>query len=203
MSLEELTRKKYGENFEVVDDIEDLDLTNIGSIQHLDELDKKYLEQFIIVKRLVMSNIGLQSLTNWPSIPSLENLDLSYNALSNGVQNIVFNTPNIRSLSLQGNKFTDTESFKCLKVLKKLEVLNVENNPLATIENYRSQIFKEVPNLNLVDGFDENGNEYLDSYDGSNYEEEDCWSNEKEREKTVSEGSSIVAKLGASDSEIE
>ena len=46
-----------------------------------------------------------------------------------------------------------------LKELKHLERLDLEDTPLSELEDYREKVFLILPQLNIVDGYDKEGNE--------------------------------------------
>lgn len=46
-----------------------------------------------------------------------------------------------------------------LKELKHLERLDLEDTPLSELEDYREKVFTILPQLNIVDGYDKEGNE--------------------------------------------
>lgn len=48
----------------------------------LSVLDKEYLERFTSLKHLSLADTNLKSVRNMPLLPSLEDLDLSNNAIS-------------------------------------------------------------------------------------------------------------------------
>lgn len=50
-----------------------------------------------------------------------------------------------------------------LKNFKHLKYLDLFNNEATTIDNYREKIFKMIPSLKYLDGYDENDKEVEDS----------------------------------------
>ena len=114
------------------------------------------------LKELRMTGRGMKSLDHFPKLLELEELDLSDNALENGLEALIDSTPKIAILDLTGNKFSDIESLKPLEKLENLVNLSVFDCPLTTNESYRSQIYELLPNLVVLDGFDKN-NEQIKS----------------------------------------
>ena len=108
------------------------------------------------LKELRMAGRSMKSFDNFPQHLELEELDLSDNALENGLEALIDSTPKITTLDLTGNKFSDVESLKPLEKLEKLVNLSVFDCPLTTNESYRSQIYELLPNLVVLDGFDKN-----------------------------------------------
>lgn len=68
-------------------------------------------------------------------------------------------SPNLSSLNLSGNKIKDFDDLKPLASLEKLEILDLFNNEVTSVENYRKNVFRLIPSLKYLDGFDEDDNE--------------------------------------------
>lgn len=77
------------------------------------------------------------------------------------------------SLNLSGNKIKDFEELKPLSSLEKLEVLDLFNNDVTSSDDYRIQVFKLLPSLNYLDGFDKDDNEAPTDDDDGNVNEEE------------------------------
>ncbi len=71
MALEAKLRDKYGEELNNVDDVEELILDEIITLEKLSEKDKQFLERFKSLAFLSMNLLGLTSLENLPNIPTL------------------------------------------------------------------------------------------------------------------------------------
>ena len=71
MSLENSLKKKYKEQLEKVDDVEELILDEFINTNQIAESDKVYLERFIGLSILSMNYLGLTSVENFPEIPFL------------------------------------------------------------------------------------------------------------------------------------
>ena len=71
MSLEAKLKEKYKEELDVVDDIEELILDELITIDKISESDKKYIERFSGLTCLSMNMLGLTSVENMPKIPSV------------------------------------------------------------------------------------------------------------------------------------
>lgn len=161
MSLKNLLIEHYGEDLSTSDDIEELDLTNIGSISNLTELDKEYLEKFEGLSSLCMAKLGLESLNNFPKLNSVFLLNLNMNKLKTGLKDIVKFMPNISELELEYNKFKDISELECLRELKELTSITLHGNPIAKIPNYREAIFKLLPNVMTVDEYCKDGKDNI------------------------------------------
>lgn len=71
MSLEAKLKAKYKEQLDLVDDVEELTLDELATINKISTSDKQYLERFTGLSILSMNYLGLTSLANMPVIPSL------------------------------------------------------------------------------------------------------------------------------------
>lgn len=71
MALEEKLKAKYKEELDNVDDVEELLLDEIASIDKLTEKDKLFLERFKSLSFLSMNLLNLTSLANMPNIGTL------------------------------------------------------------------------------------------------------------------------------------
>ncbi|XP_014245483.1 acidic leucine-rich nuclear phosphoprotein 32 family member A-like [Cimex lectularius] len=141
-------------------------------------------DEFTNLKSLSLINVGLTSLKGFPKLPNLQKLELSDNRISNGL-NLLQTSPKLIYLNLSGNKITDLETLEPLKEFEHLKSLVLFNNDVTTIENYREQLFKLLPCLKYLDGFDAREQEAEDSeQEGNSLNgiEEDSESEEEEDE---------------------
>uniref|UniRef100_A0A182J9X9 U2A'/phosphoprotein 32 family A C-terminal domain-containing protein n=1 Tax=Anopheles atroparvus TaxID=41427 RepID=A0A182J9X9_ANOAO len=110
-------------------------------------------ESFTALETLSLINVGLVSLKNFPKLSNLRKLELSDNRISNGLSNLT-GSPKLTHLNLSGNRIKDFEELQPLKDLQNLEVLDLFNNQVTLIDNYRDKIFQLIPSLTYLDGFD-------------------------------------------------
>lgn len=68
-------------------------------------------------------------------------------------------SPKLTIVNLSGNKIKDFDELKSLSSLEKLEVLDLFNNEVTSAENYRHNVFRLIPSLKFLDGFDKDDNE--------------------------------------------
>lgn len=63
---------------------------------------------------------------------------------------------------------------KPLATLEKLETLDLFNNDVTSTENYRNNVFRLIPSLKFLDGFDKEDNEAMtDEDDEANGNDDD------------------------------
>lgn len=68
--------------------------------------------------------------------------------------NLLATSPKLTHLNLSGNKIKDLDTLQHLKDFKYLKNLDLFNNEATSIENYREKIFKLIPSLKYLDGYD-------------------------------------------------
>ncbi|CAH1173642.1 unnamed protein product [Phaedon cochleariae] len=167
-------------------------------------------DEFTNLQSLSLINVGLTSLKGFPKLPNLRKLELSDNRIPKGL-GFLESCPKLTHLNLSGNKIKDLDTLEPLKNLKHLKNVDLFNNEATTLENYREQVFKMIPNLKYLDGFDEqdgeaeedsdadeevNGNDD-DSEEDEEEGDEDGDGGEEEDEEGSSEGEEEDVGLGA------
>ncbi|KPU76536.1 uncharacterized protein Dana_GF13217, isoform C [Drosophila ananassae] len=115
-------------------------------------------DEYTALESLSLINVGLTTLKGFPKLPNLKKLELSDNRISSGL-NYLTTSPKLQYLNLSGNKIKDLETLKPLEEFKNLAVLDLFNNDATQVENYREKIFKMLPSLSFLDGFDCNDEE--------------------------------------------
>ncbi|XP_075186407.1 acidic leucine-rich nuclear phosphoprotein 32 family member E isoform X2 [Anomaloglossus baeobatrachus] len=125
-------------------------------------------ESFKELEFLSMANVELSSLAKLPQLAKLRKLELSDNSISGGLEVLAERCPNITYLNLSGNKIKDLSTVEALTNLKNLKSLDLFNCELTNLEDYRDKIFRKLPQITYLDGFDQEDNEAPDS------EEEDA-----------------------------
>lgn len=136
-------------------------------------------DKFTALESLSLINVGLVTLKNFPALPALKRLELSDNRISNGLNHIT-NCTALTNLNLSGNRIKELDDIRPLAALPKLEVLDLFNNDITSIERYREKMFEILPNLKYLDGFDKNdveapsgSDEEENGNDSEDYEDED------------------------------
>ncbi|EDV54991.1 acidic leucine-rich nuclear phosphoprotein 32 family member A [Drosophila erecta] len=136
-----------------VNQITELNLDNCRSTSIVGLTD-----EYTSLESLSLINVGLTTLKGFPKLPNLKKLELSDNRISSGL-NYLTTSPKLQYLNLSGNKIKDLETLKPLEEFKNLVVLDLFNNDATQVDNYREKIFKMLPSLNFLDGFNCNDEE--------------------------------------------
>ncbi|XP_067839601.1 acidic leucine-rich nuclear phosphoprotein 32 family member B isoform X2 [Heptranchias perlo] len=141
--------------------------------------------EFENLEFLSLINVGLMSVTNLLRLPKLKKLELSDNRISGGLDFLAEKLPNLTHLNLSGNKLKDISTLEPLKKLENLKSLDLFNCEVTNLNNYRESVFKLLPQLMYLDGYDQEDREAPDSdaeADGVDDDEEDEEGEEEEEE---------------------
>ncbi|EDW91720.1 acidic leucine-rich nuclear phosphoprotein 32 family member A isoform X2 [Drosophila yakuba] len=170
-----------------VNQITELNLDNCRSTSIVGLTD-----EYTALESLSLINVGLTTLKGFPKLPNLKKLELSDNRISSGL-NYLTTSPKLQYLNLSGNKIKDLETLKPLEEFKNLVVLDLFNNDATQVDNYREKIFKMLPTLNFLDGFDCNDEEVQsegdddDEVNGNDSDEEGVSGDDDEEDSDDSE----------------
>ncbi|XP_034038937.1 acidic leucine-rich nuclear phosphoprotein 32 family member A isoform X1 [Thalassophryne amazonica] len=108
-------------------------------------------------------NVGLTTVANLPKLNKLKKLELSDNRISGGLEVLAEKCPNLTHLNLSGNKIKDLSTIEPLKELATLKSLDLFNCEVTNLNEYRDNVFKFVPQLIYLDGYDKDDEEAPDS----------------------------------------
>lgn len=108
-------------------------------------------DEYINLENLSLNNVGLTTLKGFPKLPKLRKLELSDNRISNGL-NFLNGCKKLTHLNLSGNKIKDLDTLKPLEDFEHLKNLDLFNNEVTSIEDYRSKVFALHPSLKYLDG---------------------------------------------------
>lgn len=108
-------------------------------------------DEYTSLEILSLNNVGLTSLKGFPVLPKLRKLELSDNRISNGL-NFLNGCKKLTHLNLSGNKIKDLETLKPLEEFENLKNLDLFNNEVTGIDDYRSKLFALLPSLKYLDG---------------------------------------------------
>ncbi|XP_029353997.1 acidic leucine-rich nuclear phosphoprotein 32 family member A isoform X11 [Echeneis naucrates] len=163
-------------------------------------------DEFEELEFLSTINVGLTTVAHLPKLNKLKKLELSDNRISGGLEVLAEKCPNLTHLNLSGNKIKDLSTIEPLKELGTLKSLDLFNCEVTNLNEYRDNVFKLLPQLTYLDGYDKDDKEAPDSdaevyaegldddeddEDGKLYEEEeegeeDDEENEEEEEEELS-----------------
>ncbi|XP_078060900.1 acidic leucine-rich nuclear phosphoprotein 32 family member E [Mustelus asterias] len=140
--------------------------SNEGEIDGFDDGFKE-------LEYLSMINVGLKSLAKLPNLHKLLKLELSDNSISGGLELLTEKCPNLVYLNLSSNKIKDYSTVEPLKNLTHLKSLDLYNCDISNPNDYRESIFKLLPHITYLDGFDRDDQEAPESDEEEGEEDED------------------------------
>ncbi|XP_055982781.1 acidic leucine-rich nuclear phosphoprotein 32 family member A [Sorex fumeus] len=139
-------------------------------------------DEFEELEFLSTINVGLSSVANLPKLNKLKKLELSDNRVSGGLEVLAEKCPNLTHLNLSGNKIKDLSTIEPLKKLENLKSLDLFNCEVTNLNDYRENVFKLLPQLTYLDGYDRDDKEASDS-DAEGYVEEGLEDDEEDEDE--------------------
>ncbi|XP_026127619.1 acidic leucine-rich nuclear phosphoprotein 32 family member B-like [Carassius auratus] len=119
--------------------------------------------EFVNLEFLSLINVGLLSVSNLPKLGKLKKLELSDNRISGNLDVLAEKLPNLTHLNLSGNKLKDLSTLEPLKKLDHLKSLDLFNCEVTNLNDYRESVFRLLPQLTYLDGYDTDDREASDS----------------------------------------
>ncbi|XP_066885700.1 acidic leucine-rich nuclear phosphoprotein 32 family member A isoform X1 [Kogia breviceps] len=172
------------QDFKVKELVLDNCRSNEGKIEGL-------TDEFEELEFLSTINVGLTSVANLPKLNKLKKLELSDNRISGGLEVLAEKCPNLTHLNLSGNKIKDLSTIEPLKKLENLKSLDLFNCEVTNLNDYRENVFKLLPQLTYLDGYDRDDKEAPDS-DAEGYVEGLEDDEEDEDEEEYDEDAQVV-----------
>jgi len=86
----------------------------------------------------------------------------------------------LNKLKVSGNQISKLEDIAVLKDFEHLMHLDIDENPIAKIEDYRNKIYAALPNLNVLDGKNKDGESIYSEEDYGDEGGEDDFDNDFE-----------------------
>uniref|UniRef100_H3CVZ7 Acidic leucine-rich nuclear phosphoprotein 32 family member n=1 Tax=Tetraodon nigroviridis TaxID=99883 RepID=H3CVZ7_TETNG len=120
-------------------------------------------DEFEELEFLSTINVGLTTVAHLPKLNKLKKLELSDNRISGGLEVLAEKCPNLTHLNLSGNKIKDLSTIEPLKDLGTLKSLDLFNCEVTNLNEYRDSVFKLLPQLTYLDGYDKDDKEAPDS----------------------------------------
>ncbi|AWP05470.1 Acidic leucine-rich nuclear phosphoprotein 32 family member B-like protein [Scophthalmus maximus] len=142
--------------------------------------------EFVNLEFLSLINVGLISVSNLPKLGKLKKLELSDNRISGGLDVLAEKLPNLTHLNLSGNKLKDISTLEPLKKLGILKSLDLFNCEVTNLNDYRESVFKLLPQLTYLDGYDRGDREASDSdgeVDGDGVDDDEDEEGEEEEDE--------------------
>ena len=135
----------------------DLDGT---AINHISDEVKTYLENFKSLEELSMVNCNLNTLQNFPELPSLIKLDLSDNHIKDTDLNELLKYKKLQELRMANNN--GISNFSEIKKLESLPLtfIDFSDCPVSKMEGYREKFYENFKNLKILDLCDKEGKEW-------------------------------------------
>jgi len=115
-------------------------------------------DEYVNLESLSLINVGLTTLKGFPKLPKLKKLELSDNRISNGL-GALKDCPLLSQLILSNNKIKDLEAIEPLKSFDNLTHLDLFNNDICNMDDYRTKVFKLLPILKYLDDADADDND--------------------------------------------
>ncbi|XP_030017906.1 acidic leucine-rich nuclear phosphoprotein 32 family member B-like [Sphaeramia orbicularis] len=151
-------------------------------------------EEFSNLELLSLINVGVTSVADIPKLDKLKKLELSDNRISGGLEVLAERLVNLTHLNLSGNKFKDISTLEPLKKLPQLKSLDLFNCEVTNLADYRESIFKLLPQLTYLDGYDIDDCEASDSDgEGDGVEDEEDEEGESEDFEEEEDDEDVVA----------
>ncbi|KAL7403928.1 hypothetical protein ABVT39_007240 [Epinephelus coioides] len=142
--------------------------------------------EFVNLEFLSLINVCLMSVSNLPKLGKLKKLELSDNRISGGLDVLAEKLPNLTHLNLSGNKLKDISTLEPLKKLDNLKSLDLFNCEVTNLNDYRESVFKLLPQLTYLDGYDMEDREASDSdgeVDGDGVDDDEDEEGEEEEDE--------------------
>ncbi|XP_078100386.1 acidic leucine-rich nuclear phosphoprotein 32 family member D-like [Sander vitreus] len=151
-------------------------------------------EEFSNLELLSLINVGLTSVADVPKLDKLKKLELSDNRISGGLEVLAERLVSLTHLNLSGNKFKDISTLEPLKKLPQLKSLDLFNCEVTNLADYRDSIFKLLPQLIYLDGYDIDDCEASDSDgEGDGVDDEEEGESEDFEEEEEEDEEDVVA----------
>jgi len=116
------------------------------------------LEDFVKIKQLDISGVGLKSLDNFPKLPTLETLLLSNNKIEGDLTSLnKSKLPRLRCMNLSGNLIRKISDLQPLIGLPLLHNLNLKGCIVTNTPDYIITVFDMFSSLKILDSWQSDG----------------------------------------------
>jgi len=147
------------------------------NVSAFSEQNKKDLERYKNLVHLSLNGFGLESLKNFPKIPTLQILEIRQNKLTGSDFSHIHELyPELYKLKVGENPIKSVDVFKPL-ANSKIEKVELQETPAAEHTDYKKTLFATIKTLRAVDSLNKDGEEenstvYEDD-EGEEYSEDD------------------------------
>mmetsp|Transcript_49858 Transcript_49858/g.120999 ORF Transcript_49858/g.120999 Transcript_49858/m.120999 type:complete len:428 (+) Transcript_49858:197-1480(+) len=138
------------------------------------------LEPFAQLGSLSIQDAGISSLETLPALEYLTELKMSDNKIKGGLEHLL-RCPNLERLYLAGNQIATLDALEKLSGLSKLELLDLEGNPVTKEPSYSTKVFDMFNNLIALDNKNRQGEEIEEDDDDDEDEAEEGYERHKPR----------------------
>ncbi|XP_050996883.1 acidic leucine-rich nuclear phosphoprotein 32 family member A-like [Acomys russatus] len=135
----------------------------LDSCRSIEGKIKDLTDEFEELELLSTIKVGLISISNLPKFNKLKKLELNYNRISGDLDILAEKCPNIKHLHLNGNKIKDLSTVDPLKKLENLKSLDLLNCEVMNLNDYLKNVFKLLPQVRYLDGYERDNKEASDS----------------------------------------
>ena len=166
------------------------------TINHISDEVKTYLENFKSLEELSMVNCNLNTLQNFPELPSLIKLDLSDNHIKDTDLNELLKYKKLQELRMANNN--GISNFSEIKKLESLPLtfIDFSDCPVSKMEGYREKFYENFKNLKILDLCDKEGKEWDEDdeeeeepdEDDNGFIDDDLKNEEKEKDDEENDG---------------
>jgi hypothetical protein len=141
-------------------DVDELILDDLfENVKAFTEDNKKDFEKYTNLLHLSLNGFGLESLKNFPKIPTLQVLEIRTNSLTGqDFAKLKELYPELYKLKVGENPIKDLNVFKSLSDSNIIK-LELKDTPAAEGKDYRKTIFSFMTKLECVDGITKDGEE--------------------------------------------
>jgi Leucine-rich repeat len=117
-------------------------------IGQLTELDRNFMESFTAMEQLSMNQCELSSLANLPRSDKIYRIELSENKITGDqLHHLHQYAGTLSTLKLATNNLASYEDVKALSGLTLLKNLDLEQNAVTKLSDYKQYMFRMLPSL--------------------------------------------------------
>jgi Leucine-rich repeat (LRR) protein len=116
-------------------------------IKNFSKEDQAYLEEFTEARFFGMNMCKLTSLENFPNLKTIIRLELNENHLKGTELKHLTGIEELSTLKLANNQISTFEEVEQLKTLTNLVNIDLQENPVQKLADYKTKMFEMFPEL--------------------------------------------------------